>query len=264
MCDFAVDITHGARKAVGGGSSAVGITASVVKEEESLGGYRVEPGAMVLAKELLFIDELNNLPDEDKPRLQEGMSEQVVSINKANLHVQMKVTAGVIAAANPIGGSFSLNEEHKIEDQFNIPTLILNRFDTVFVIKDSINEESDKKIAEKMIRRHRKIISHAYDKDLLRKFFVYIRHLDNPQIDDRMEEYLKEVYHLSRKRNKSTVKINPRFLEALTRMVIASAKIRQSPIVELKDIQTCIKILAESEYKVNEEVIDLLDKEKLE
>ena len=31
----------GARKAVGGGSSAVGITASVIKEEESMGGYRL-------------------------------------------------------------------------------------------------------------------------------------------------------------------------------------------------------------------------------
>lgn len=73
---FAVGVTPGSRKALGGGSSGVGLTASTIKEEDDLGGWRVEPGAMVLAKELLFIDELNNLGDDDKPKLQEGMNEQ--------------------------------------------------------------------------------------------------------------------------------------------------------------------------------------------
>lgn len=251
LCDFTIDVTHGARKAVGGGSSAVGITASVVKEEDSLGGYRVEPGAMVLAKELLFIDELNNLPEDDKPKLQEGMNEQTISINKANLHVKMKVTGGVIAAANPKGGHFIISNEQPIEEQFNIPTPILNRFDSIFVITDELNEENDKKIAQRMIQRHRGTLVKSYDKEFLRKFFTFIRHNDEPIIDDKMEQVLQQVYSLARKYNSCRVKINPRFLESLTRMCIASAKIRQSSKIELKDIENSIKILADTEYKVN-------------
>jgi replicative DNA helicase Mcm len=258
LCDFAVDITHGARKAVGGGSSAVGITASVVKEEESLGGYRVEPGAMVLAKELLFIDELNNLPEDDKPKLQEGMNEQQVSINKANLHVKMKVTSGIIAAANPIGGHFDLGGEKTIGEQFNIPTPILNRFDAIFVMTDEVDEKSDTNIANKMIRRHRGILKPTYEKEFLRKFFAFIRHQEEPIINDTTQAILQKVYSVARVMNRSRVKINPRFLEGLTRMCIASAKLRQSNVVELKDIDRCIQILADTEYRVDKELIKSL------
>jgi len=255
LCNFALDITHGSRKAVGGGSSAVGITASVVREEESMGGYRVEPGAMILAKDLLFIDEMNNLSDDDKPKLQEGMNEQTVSINKANLHVQMKVTCGIIAAANPKNGNFTNPFDSKIEEQFNIPTPILNRFDLIFVLMDNICEEDDKKIAERMIQRHRGEIKPTYDKNFLKNFFAYIKMRDEPIIDDYIQKKLLDVYSNARKYNGNSVKINPRFLEALTRLCTSSAKIRQSPRVELKDILTSLKIISHSQYKIEHKLI---------
>ena len=120
ICKYAMAITPGSRKASGGGSSAVGITASVVKEEESMGGYRIEAGALPLAKELLFLDEMNNLTEDDKPKLQEAMSEQMISINKANLHVNLKVTAGILATANPKNGHFV--DDVPYNRQFNIPS----------------------------------------------------------------------------------------------------------------------------------------------
>jgi len=248
MCDFAVDVASGARKAVGGGSSAVGITASVVKEEDSLGGYRVEPGAMILAKDLLFIDEMNNLTDDDKPRLQEGMNEQRVSIDKANLHVKMPVTCGILAAANPKYGHFKETVLNMVHTEFNIPTPILNRFDTIFVLRDKVNEEIDKKIAEKMIKRHKGTLTNKYDREFLKKFFAYIKLSEEPEIDDEMEEYLKQIYSDARAGARGNVCINARFLESLNRMAIASAKLRQSKKIEKKDIDMSLSILAESQY----------------
>ena len=253
--DFALKVSSGGRKAVGGGSSAVGITASVIKEEDSLGGYRVEPGAMILAKDVLFIDELNNLQDEDKPKLQEGMNEQRVSINKANLHVQMKVTCGIIAAANPIYGHFKLDDKLSIQDQFNIPTPILNRFDSIFVINDVINEENDKKIAKKMIHRQVGTLKCNYDIPFLKKFFAYIKHFPEPAIGHDTQRIFQEVYSRARISYNPGVKINPRFLESLTRMSISSAKIRQGNEVEMKDIVNAIKILAKTQYKVKENLL---------
>ncbi len=248
LCDFSVDISSGSRKAVGGGSSAVGITASVVKEEDSLGGYRVEPGAMILAKDLLFIDEMNNLSDEDKPKLQEGMNEQRVSIDKANLHVKMPVTCGILAAANPKHGNFRETMSNMVHTEFNIPTPILNRFDTIFVLKDKVDEETDKKIAEKMIKRHKGTLTNKYDRDFLRKFFSYIKLSDEPEINNDMEEYLKQIYSDARSGAKGNVCINPRFLESLNRMATASAKLRQSKKIEKKDVDLSLSILAESQY----------------
>ena len=221
-----------------------------VREEESIGGYRVEPGAMILAKDLLFIDELNNLQEEDKSKLQEGMSEQKVSINKANIHCEMKVTCGIISAANPKEGTFK-EFESNVEEQFDIPTPILNRFDTIFVLRDIVNEDNDKKIASKMIKRHRESLEHTYNKSFLRKFFAYVKQFEEPEINDEMEEILKKVYFSSRKYNNEGVKINPRFLESLTRMSIASAKARLNEVVELKDIERALEIIQNSQYKID-------------
>jgi DNA replicative helicase MCM subunit Mcm2 (Cdc46/Mcm family) len=250
LCNFAVDIMPGARKAVGGGSSAVGITASVIKEEESMGGYRVEPGAMVLAKDLLFLDELNNLQDEDKPKLQEGMNEMTISIDKANIHVKMPVTGGIISCANPQKGHFIMDGSTTVQEQFNIPTPILNRFDTIFVINDIVDEEKDKAIAKSMLLRHRGLLQPTYKKDFLRLFFSYIKQVEEPTITEEISKKMGDVYSEVRKTKNSGVKINPRFLESMTRMVIASAKIRQSRLVEEKDIERALAILSESQYNI--------------
>lgn len=250
LCKYSMAVTPGSRKASGGGSSAVGITASVVKEDESMGGYRIEAGALPLAKELLFLDEMNNLTEDDKPKLQEAMSEQMISINKANLHVNLKVTAGVLATANPIKGHFIENTPYN--KQFNIPSPILNRFDVIFIMKDIPNKERDEAIADIMIKRSRGEIKPEYSVDDLKKFFAYVRNSKTPIVDDNIATKLKEVYSDSRKNRNADVIINPRFMEALSRMIEASAKMRLSDKVEEKDIKRALDILSESHFKSNE------------
>jgi len=250
LCKYATKITPGSRKASGGGSSGVGITASVIKEEESMGGYRIEAGALPLAKELLFLDEMNNLTEDDKPKLQEAMSEQMISINKANLHLNLKVTAGILATANPIRGHFDDGQSYT--KQFNIPSPILNRFDVIFVMKDKPNTTRDKAVASLMIKRKKDEINPPYSIKELRKFFAYVRATPEPKITEEITEKLKDIYATSRKNNNSNMIINPRFMEALNRMSEASAKIRLSNTIEEIDIERAIGILSESHFKVNE------------
>lgn len=252
--DFAMNVTYGSKKAVGGGSSGVGITASVVKEEDILGGFRVEPGSMILSKETLFIDELNNLADEDKPKLQEGMNEQRITINKANIHVQMKVTCGIIAVANPKHGYFKEGDHASIAEQFNIPAPILNRFDTVFVMRDEVDFKRDVQIAEKMLQRQRGLLKPQYSKEFLKKFFTFVRLNPEPEVSDEMGKYILEIYPKARKIMDAGVKINARFLESLTRMAIASAKLRLSSRVEKKDVEIALQILSESQYNISEQM----------
>jgi len=247
---FAVSITPHSKMAAGGGSSAVGITASVVKEDESMGGYRVEPGAMVLAKELLFLDEMNNITEDDKPKLQQGMSEQQISINKANLHVNLKVQGGMLATANPIKGHFVDGES--FVKQFNISSPILNRFDAIFVMEDIISEERDHAIAEIMIKRRRNEIKPEYEKEFLRKFFVYVRSRPEPEINKEIMNKVKKIYSSSRKAKVLDVIINPRFIESLTRFMEASAKLRLSGEVENKDIERALEILKHSHFQTKE------------
>jgi len=247
---FAVSITPHSKMAAGGGSSAVGITASVVKEDESLGGYRVEPGAMVLAKELLFLDEMNNITEDDKPKLQQGMSEQQISINKANLHVNLKVQSGILATANPINGHFI--EGMNIFKQFNISSPIVNRFDAIFVMRDKADVKRDNAIAEIMIKRRRNEINPEYNKEFLRKFFVYIRAQPEPTISDSIIKKIQKIYSSSRQGTMTDVIINPRFIESLTRFMEASAKLRLSVRVEEKDIERSLEILSASHFSTRD------------
>ncbi len=243
--NFAVEITPGARKVTGGGSSAVGITASVIREDD---GWRVEPGAFVLAKDLLFIDELNNLHDEDKPKLQEAMSEQSVTIAKANIRMKMKVTAGALATANPVKGTF--NHEEDFVKQFNLPAPIINRFDEIFIIIDKVNEDIDKAIAKNMLNRERGKIKAKYDKEFLKKFFVYVKQTDEPTINDEISKYMQSLYSRIRQYKTESININPRFKETIIRLSKASAKIRLSDKVEKKDIERSINILHKSYYNI--------------
>jgi len=245
--DFVVQVTAGSKKAVGGGSSGVGLTGSVVKEEESIGGYRVEPGALVLAKDILFLDELNNLHDDDKPKLQEGMSERRISINKASLHVSMKVTAGILACANPKFGHFDVERDYV--KQFDIPSPILNRFDEIFIITDKVDQDRDEAIVGKMIDRECNNIKTDYSLDFLKKFFVYIKYQPEPLFSDKVQVKLKKIYTDARKNKFKNVIINPRFMEALNRLLKASAKIRLSSIIETKDIKCALDILNKSHYQ---------------
>jgi DNA replicative helicase MCM subunit Mcm2 (Cdc46/Mcm family) len=250
LAEFILDCVPGSQKAVGGGSSAVGITASVVKEPEEFGGYRVEAGTLPRAKVLCLIDELNNLSDEDKPKLQEGMESKFVTINKANIHTRIPVTAGIIATANPIKGRFT--NEHSIGDEFNIPLPILNRFDVIFPFFDKVDSETDGNIARKIIERKTEKIKATYSVEFLRKFFLYLRAQKEPEINLETSQKLVDVYVNARKEQPNNPLINPRFQNTLLRFVLASARIRGKSFVDSEDIKRALEILGESYFKLGD------------
>lgn len=244
--EFAVDITNGARKSVGGSASAVGFTGAVVRDEYS-GGWSLEPGAFVLAKDFFLLDELNNIKEEDRPRLQEALSENTITIDKATIHTRLSAPAGVLATANPVNGVF--NEGEDITKQFSLTAPIINRFDLIFVLKDSVNKEVDEMIAKKMNERERKKINCQYDKDFLRKFFIYIKEQENPVIEDDISEKISKVYSKLRSYKTKSLNINPRVHLALLQLCKASARIRLSEKVEEKDIELALEILSSSYFK---------------
>jgi len=188
-----------------------------------------------------------NVKDEDKPRLQELLSEHTITFDKATIHAKLKALSGVLATANPIHGLFKETEE--LVKQFNLSPPIINRFDLIFVIKDNVDSQTDELIARRMNQREMNKIIVEYSADFLKKFFVYIKEQPNPVMTDELSEQISKIYVNLRKYKTSTLNINPRVHVAFLQLCKASAKIRLSEKVEEKDIKIALDILNKSYFR---------------
>ena len=77
LLKLAADMLPRGKYASGKGTSAAGLTATVVRDEEFMGGWVLEAGALVLANQgVLCIDEFDKMSKEDQVNLHEAMSTQ--------------------------------------------------------------------------------------------------------------------------------------------------------------------------------------------
>lgn len=139
----------------GKGSSAAGLTASILRDPSS-GEFQLEGGAMVLADGgVVCIDEFDKMRSEDRVAIHEAMEQQTISIAKAGITTVLNSRCSVLAAANPVAGFYE--SFRAAAEQIEFQTTILSRFDCIFIVRDEREEKRDMKVANHVIAQHRQV-----------------------------------------------------------------------------------------------------------
>jgi len=234
----------------GKGVTAAGLTASVVRDEEFLGGWVLEGGALVLCnRSLCAIDEFEKVDASDQVALHEAMEQQTISIAKANIVATLPAQTAILAGGNPKLGRF--DPYLPIKEQIDIPETLLARFDLKFALRDIPNPELDAKIADHVLKaRHfeEEEIKPAIDLNLLKKYVAYARKNCHPKLTKEAAELIKNFYLEMREKSggESPISITPRQYEALIRLAEASAKVQLRNEVNAEDALRAIRLMKAS------------------
>ncbi len=227
----------------GRGSTAAGLTAAAIQERGG-GGFVLEAGALVLAdKGVCCIDEIDKMRDEDRGAIHPAMEQQVVSIAKGGIVATLNARTAVIAAANPTLGRY--NPYQTITENITLSVPLLNRFDTIFVMRDEPNPERDAEMADHILRMHRapEEMKAPIPDELLRKYINSAKAI-TPTLTDEAVKMLRDFYLKLRAASvDSTIMITARQLESLIRQSEARARARHSKEVTEEDAMGVIALM---------------------
>ncbi|ETV97706.1 hypothetical protein H310_09591 [Aphanomyces invadans] len=246
----------------GKGSSAAGLTASVIKDAK--GEFFLEGGAMVLADGgVVCIDEFDKMRESDRVAIHEAMEQQTISIAKAGITTILNSRASVLAAANPVFGRY--DDMRSASDNIDLMSTILSRFDLIFIVRDIQDETRDRNMAAHVVRVHTNQLNQTLqdahgeiEPALMKRFITYCRQRIAPRLSmeatQTLQDFYVQVRDTVRQDEKArAIPITVRQLEALVRISESLAKMHLKIEVSPENVEEAIRLFKVSTMNASQD-----------
>ncbi|KAM6084691.1 DNA helicase MCM8 isoform 3-T3 [Theristicus caerulescens] len=264
----------------GNTSTSSGLTVTLSRDGAS-GDFALEAGALVLGDQgICGIDEFDKMGNQHQALL-EAMEQQSISLAKAGIVCSLPARTSIVAAANPVGGHY--NKAKTVSENLKMGSALLSRFDLVFILLDTPNEDHDHLLSEHvmairagkqaacssavvtrtntqecsllevvsdrpLLERLKILPGENFDAiphQLLRKYVGYARQYVHPNLSPEAAQVLQEFYLELRKQNQGadSTPITTRQLESLIRLTEARSRLELREKATKEDAEDVIEIM---------------------
>jgi replicative DNA helicase Mcm len=233
----------------GQSATGAGLTGAAVHDDFD-GRWGIEAGALSIVSGsndyeggICCVDEFDKMRDMDRNSIHGALEQQYVDVAKAGAFAHLATQCALLAAANPVDGRF--NPWDSISKQFNLNDALISRMDSIFIIKDEVNQIFDEKLAMHVLGAIGETVD-IIDPEFLRKYIAYAKIYCKPVMTDEARDIIVKFYVETRSAGgkvKDSIPITARTILAARRFATAHARLRLSQFIEAEDARAACDLI---------------------